>query len=424
MLLCMTAQTALAADSDSLLGAWRLDDGRVLTLAPSAEGTWRYRHLQDGRSGRLHRRQNRWQAGPGFSDAEPAALVVDQQSAGLLEWAEAGSAPQSAMRIAVHEVDLAYSSGEALIAGRLVLPVAPGPHPVVILIHGSEKLPAVGQWHDPYMLAAHGIGAFVYDKRGTGRSGGSFSANFEQLANDAAAAALVLAQRDDVDATRIGFAGFSQGGWVAPLAAERFAGTRAVLVAYGAVGSPLQEDRWQCHQSLRNAGSGGDAVAELDRLVDATHALLARGLQGDWSEYKTAARNARQKPWLKELDPQRCIAASFAAYPAWVVQRFAGSRLPPALQWNYDSTALLQRSKVPMLWLLAEQDSEAPTALTAASLTTLSQSGSPIEVQTLAGAEHGMLLFRNEAGQRVDTGYHPEYFRRTLAFWHLRFATD
>lgn len=424
MILCIAPHTVVASDSASFLGAWRLDDGRVLTLAPSADGTWRYRHMQDGRSGRLHRNGDQWVAGPGFSDQAPVALVVAQRSEGHLEWAEAGSPAQSALRVAVSEIDLAYASGEALIAGRLVLPAAPGPHPVVILVHGSERLPAVGQWHDPYMLAAHGIGAFVYDKRGTGRSTGTFTASFDQLANDAAAAARVLARRDDVDAGRIGFAGFSQGGWVAPLAAARFDGTRAVLVAYGAVGSPLQEDRWQCRESLRRAGGEEGDQAELDALVDAAHALLLRDLRGDWSTYKAAARSATTRPWFKQLKAEHCIAAGFAAYPAWLVQKFARGRLPPDLDWNYDSTALLKDSTVPMLWLLAGEDSEAPTELTAAALANLTQSGKPFEVHTLAGAEHGMLLFHIVGGERRSTGYHPEYFQRTLAFWQQQFAID
>ena len=32
-----------ALQQETLLGAWRLDDGRVLTIAPSAGKTWRFR---------------------------------------------------------------------------------------------------------------------------------------------------------------------------------------------------------------------------------------------------------------------------------------------------------------------------------------------------------------------------------------------
>ena len=421
-LVCMGPGSVLAVDKPSLLGAWRLDDGHVITLAPSADCTWRYRVIQDGRSGRLHPEADHWQAGAGFSDKSPAAVVVTQRSADRLDWTETGAATQAASRVAVREVNVSYSSGDALIAGRLVLPAAAGRHPVVILIHGSERLAAVGQWHDPYMLAAHGIGAFVYDKRGTGDSTGRFSADFRKLADDAAAAAKVLAQRDDVDAERIGFAGFSQGGWVAPLAASRFPATRAVLVAYGAVNSPLDEDRLQCREALRKAGGSDADQAELEPLIEATHLLLVNNLQGDWSDFRKAAKRIKERPWFKNLDAERCIAAGFAGYPAWVVKTFAGKRLPPELDWNYDSTDLLQKSTVPMLWLLPEEDSEAPTALTAASLAALVHSGRPFEVEILAGAEHGMLLFREEAGERINTGYHADYFRRTLDYWTTRFA--
>ena len=61
------------------------------------------------------------------------------------------------------------------------------------MVHGSERLPAVGNWDDPYLLAAHGIAGFVYDKRGTGLSCGEFTADFRKLAADAAAAARAAA---------------------------------------------------------------------------------------------------------------------------------------------------------------------------------------------------------------------------------------
>ena len=35
-----------------------------------------------------------------------------------------------------------------------------------------------------------------------------------------------------------------------------------------------------------------------------------------------------------------------------------------------------------------------------------------------------MLLFREEAGKRINTGYHPNYFLRTLDFWKTRFAVS
>ena len=75
------------------------------------------------------------------------------------------------------------------------------------------------------------IGAFVYDKRGSGGSSGRYTQKFLTLANDAIAA-LTEARR---------LAG-SQGGWVAPLAAK-IEPVDFVVVSFGLAVSPLDEDR-------------------------------------------------------------------------------------------------------------------------------------------------------------------------------------
>ncbi len=421
IVLLLTCPACVASDvEDSLLGAWRFDDGSIVTIAPSADGTWRYRQLGDGRSGRLHPVAGGWQAGPGFSDRDPAALVV-RMNGSRLEWIPTAGPAQQAKRVAAQERDIEWDVAGATLRGRLVLPATPGPHPVVVLIHGSERLPAVGQWHDPYMLAAHGIGGFVYDKRGTGSSGGDFTADFIQLAEDAAAAATRLATLPVIDRDRIGFAGFSQGGWVAPLAAEKYGAARAVLVAYGMVDSPLHEDRWQCLQALRSKGGTPRDLAEAGQLVDAAHQALTSDLREGWPAFKAVVKRNRDQPWFQHLDASDCIAASFAAYPAWVVRTFAGHRLPPGINWRYDSRALLADSSTPMLWLLASADSEAAAADTSEAVHQLAAAGKPFEVVMLEGAEHGMLMHRQGVNGPETTGYHPEYFARMMAFWQQRF---
>jgi dienelactone hydrolase len=392
----------------------------MVTIAPSADGTWRYRQLDDGRSGRLHPVADGWQAGPGFTDRDPAALVV-RVDGDRLQWIPVKGRERHAQRVAVQERDIEWQVAGATLRGRLVLPTSPGPHPVVLHIHGSERLPAVGQWHDPYMLAAHGIAGFVYDKRGTGGSGGDFTADFSRLAEDAAAAAKQLATLPEIDRDRIGFAGFSQGGWVAPLAAEMFGAANAVLVAYGMIDSPLYEDRWQCLQAVRADGGGPRELAEVGQLVDATHQLLTSDLREGWQAFKSVVRRNRDQSWFKQLDADACIAAGFAAYPAWVVRTFAGRRLPPGIDWRHDSHALLADSSTPMLWLLASADSEAAAADTAAAVQGLAAAGKPFEVRMLDGAEHGMLMHQQGVSGPEPTGYHPEYFTSMLAFWAQRF---
>ncbi len=405
---------------DTLLGAWRFDDGALITLAPSLDDTWRYRHLQDGRSGRLHSVDGGWQGGAGFSDRDPPALRVEREG-DVLHWTPAGQSTVQARRVAVVERPLAWMSAGVTLRGQLILPPGPGPHPVVVLIHGSERSPAIGQWHDPYLLAAHGIAGFVYDKRSTGLSNGEFTADFRRLADDAASAAELLARQPEVDPDRIGFAGYSQGGWVAPLAAQRFGRAAAVLVGYGMVDSPFHEDRWQCMREARLAGASADDLQAVGRLVDATHRVLGSGLREGWSEFKSEVRQSRDRPWFRQLDADACIAAGFAAWPAWVIRTFAARRLPPQIDWDYDSHQVLTALQVPMLWLLAGDDSEAVVDDTDAAIRRLASAGKPFETIVLEGAEHGMVMYRTAPdGEAIPVGYHPEYFARTLAFWQER----
>lgn len=411
-----------ACFAGSLLGAWRLDDGRIFTLAPSADATWRYRFVDNGASGRLYPEADTWVGGDGFATKTPVALTVERAGPDILRWRRLGGAMQSAQRVPLAQYNIPVESGGVQLHVSLVLPANAGPHPVVVLVHGSEKSAAVGVWHDPYYLAAYGIGAVVYDKRGTGRSGGAFSANFHVLANDAAAVAAAVATRADVDGKRIGFAGYSQGGWVAPLAAHKFGSARAVLVGYGSVHSPLHEDRFQCLSDVEAGGGDATALREASLLVDAAHALLRSNLRDGWDAFEVRARQYARRPWFRQLDGQRCIAAGFAAYPAWIVRLFAPSRLPPGIDWDYDSAPLLARMDVPMLWLLAGQDREAPAADSAAALLHLRDQGKPYAVELFPAADHGMLRYRVQDGKRVPSGYEPDYLRRSIAFWTSQFG--
>jgi len=194
-----------------------------------------------------------------------------------------------------------------------------------------------------------------------------------------------------------------------------------VLVGYGSVESPLHEDRWQCLESVRERGGDDTALAEADRLVSAAHALLRSKLQNGWSEFEARVRDYGKRPWLQTLAAERCIAAGFAAYPAWIIRRFAGARLPPGIDWDYDSHAVLTRLPIPMLWLLAEQDREAPVVDTVAALKRLAEAGKPVKTLVFPGTDHGMVTFRVEQGARVKLGYHPDYFRYMLDFWRTQF---
>src|SRR5258708_9766143 len=79
------------------------------------------------------------------------------------------------------------------------------------------------------MFPAQGVGAFVYDKRGTGASGGVYTQDFDVLANDAVLAMKEARRPAGPRAGRVGYQAGSQARWVAPLSANRAPGRFTIL---------------------------------------------------------------------------------------------------------------------------------------------------------------------------------------------------
>ena len=125
-----------------------------------------------------------------------------------------------------HEVEVQIQSDGITLAGRLFLPDTTGTHPVAIMMHGGggnvDMLRATPFYFAP-RFAHCGMAAFVYDKRGTGDSGGDYSSStFDDFVNDAGNSAIFLSKHSAIDPERIGIVGFSQGGRLAPVVAVRY----------------------------------------------------------------------------------------------------------------------------------------------------------------------------------------------------------
>ncbi|MEP7061008.1 MAG: alpha/beta hydrolase [Betaproteobacteria bacterium] len=110
--------------------------------------------------------------------------------------------------------------------------------PIVVLVHGSEHDSARDFYSLQRQLPTEGIGVFVYDKRGTGASGGRYSQSNLLLANDAITAVREAKRLAGDRAGRIGYQAGSQGGWVAPLAAT-IEPVDFIIVGFGLAVSPL-----------------------------------------------------------------------------------------------------------------------------------------------------------------------------------------
>ncbi|WPR74483.1 alpha/beta hydrolase [Algoriphagus sp. NG3] len=116
---------------------------------------------------------------------------------------------------------------EILLAGTLTMPEQEGIYPAVVLISGSgpqnrdEEL----MGHKPFLvlsdyLTRNGIAVLRFDDRGTAASTGDFSsATLVDFAADVASAVQYLQSRPEIDKSKIGLIGHSEGGIIAPMVA-------------------------------------------------------------------------------------------------------------------------------------------------------------------------------------------------------------
>lgn len=404
-------------------GAYRLDDGRLVFVTPREGKVLRYR-MMDGESRALWPAGERaYTAGPGWAEPTPVEVEIAFAAPGAngspagFTWKRDGG-ERKARRLDLPETFFTFQSGELTLRGKLVKPEGAGPFPAVVLVHGSGDESAVDYYSDPYLFASHGLATLVYDKRGTGESEGEYTQNFHVLARDVLAAVEWLRNRPDIDASRIHLAGYSQGGWIAPLAASKTKGIRSLLIGYGPMVPITGEDRWGYVYVLQKKGFGEDALREADRLNDALSAIVDRG-EDRWDEVGRLLDEAEGKPWFEAVKESDSMLGFVAGtwMPRWVMRLYAAWRLrdtggEPFADRLYDPyPTVASLSGTPSLWIFGGEDSSMPTGWTVEKLEKLRAAGHPIEIAVFPKAEHGILRFEEtqDGGQKL-LGYEPEYF--------------
>jgi len=314
------------------------------------------------------------------------------------------------------ETDATFVSAATRLAGRLVEPAGEpdGARPLVVLVHGSEKTAAIGSVY-AYMLAAQGVSAFVYDKRGTGASAGDYTQNFELLADDAAAA---LREARRLAAGRFGRAGFfggSQGGWVAPLAATR-SPADFVAVGFGLVVSPIEEDREQLLDEASQLKLGTADMRKIERLSRATATLVRSHFSTGYEALAQVRHEIGGAPWAATIEGE--YSGDMLRMSDGDLRRIGRARFDNLeLIWDYDAAAALRRLKAPLLWVLAGEDREAPIEATRAILLRLEASGRPIEAYVFPDTDHGMVEFKTNADGSRAPGRITDGYLKLLADW-------
>lgn len=364
-------------------GSWRLEGGGGIAVTPTEEGL-RWQSLE-GETGRFVFENERWQAYSGWTDQPETRQIEYSCETGLSVFEGAAATP---VEMITQETVFSGARG-TLLAGRLILPAGEWPVPVIVQVHGAERYSAL--LHDPFqhLLPLQGVGVFVYDKRGTGASKGSYTRDFGVLATDAAAAAAEARRLAGARLGRFGLHGAGQGGWVAPMVA-RTVKPGFVIVSYGVLESPLAENRAQTVQDVAEAGFGPPAQMAAGMLADAAGAVMVSDFKSGYVELEALKKIYRNEPWYRYA---RGEFTGDILQHSDVVLKVAGPLRSAGTSWRHEGEPVLRSLSMPVLWMLAANDREAPPAYTRARLKTLQYEGRPITIAEYPGYDHGMRGF-------------------------------
>ena len=241
------------------------------------------------------------------------------------------------------EEEVSFTNGDTTLSGTLLLPPNEGPHPAVVLIHGSTSNLRSQSRTMADFFALNGVAALIYDKRGSGNSTGNWrKSGFDALADDALAGLELLKSRPDINSHQIGLWGASQGGWIVGLAASRSTDVAFIISVSGPGTTPEAQDAFVIEHRMKAAGfsdadfSGAISLYQLDSHCAQTGS--------GWNEFEAARRAVQNKPW----------------YNNDVHPHDPSDQRQWQLIWNYDPVPVLHRVHCPVLSIFGELDPLVP----------------------------------------------------------------
>ena len=251
---------------------------------------------------------------------------------------------------------------------------SPAGETVIVAVHGAASGTRDHRLyrHLHEVLPPAGIGVITFDRRGDGASTGDPSAGlFELQAADALAVAAA------VDAARIGLWGWSQGGWVAPIAAT-ISQEVAFLALIASTGvSPHEQMLYANERQLRRAGYGLEPIHRALGLRRDLHAWTLDPDPATGTKLAASLAAARSEPWW-ELTYLPSELPNDSERKDW------------ATELSFDPRAVFERVKAPALLFYGADDGWTPVDASVDAWR--AAVGDRAEVVVLASASHDLTL--------------------------------
>ncbi len=246
------------------------------------------------------------------------------------------------------------------LAGTVTLPKGDGPFPAVVLVSGSgpQDRDETLFGHKPFLVLAdhfarNGIACLRYDDRGTHKSKGRFAgATSADFATDAYAAVQYLKAHKKVDPKRVGVAGHSEGGVIAPLVAAAHPDDVGFIILLAGPGVSGERILYQQALDFGKLADATTTEAEVKEFVDAVMPVLKSDTKAD--EVTKELTEVMKKLVAKEKDEKKRAEAEKGVGAG--VARLAD----PWMRWfiAHDPAPTLEKVKCPVLAVIGEKDAQ------------------------------------------------------------------
>ncbi|MDR2127278.1 MAG: lysophospholipase [Prevotellaceae bacterium] len=245
------------------------------------------------------------------------------------------------------------------LAGTLTLPYKEGVFPAAILISGSgaQNRDEEIMGHKPFLVLAdhltrNGIAVLRFDDRGFGESeGGRQDVTTENFADDVEAAVNYLFSRSEIDKTKTGLIGHSEGGIIAPMLAAK-SNNIAFIVLLAGPGIQLKDLLLMQTALISKAMGTSDSIIEQSTAVNKQLYEIACNI--DNSEERAEKATEYIKTYLSKLPPEQKGGATDEEIISKALKEINNPWIVYFLRYN--PAAALEKVKCPVLALNGNKD--------------------------------------------------------------------
>ncbi len=301
-----------------------------------------------------------WMQGGG---SLPLTLTRTDHAAGL----DRPQEPHPPFPYVSTEVTFPGGAPGVTLAGTLTTPPGAGPFPAAVLLSGSgpNDRDEMILGHKPFLLLAdmltrRGIAVLRYDKRGIGKSTGSYAlATSMDFAADADAAVNFLKTQTALDPKRIGLIGHSEGGLIAPLVASEHPADIAFVVLLAGPG--MNGEKIILAQSALIAKADGATPVQIAQSAALNRQLFDIVKSSPDPVVARAKVQAAVLPAIAALTP---ADKAQVGDPAVYAKKLSLESDSPWFRYFliYDPLPALQKTRCPVLALDGSKDLQVPPA--------------------------------------------------------------